>query len=93
MKLLIGLAFKEMFMKKNEDHSNAENIPRRVAWKSRECANKFHRVVYRIGKCIYSSVFFYYWPFIAFFLSSTFAVLRETQKWKDYQKVYGCKKY
>lgn len=73
---LIGMALNERFSKKKKDHSGVENVPRRVAWKSRICANKFHRIVYRVGKNIYSSVFFYYWPFLAFFMSSTFAVLR-----------------
>lgn len=68
MRRLLAMSFKHRFTPRSVPF---KTLPRRLTMKQRSCCG-LRRVTYRFWKVLYSSVFFYYTPFLAFFVNAYF---------------------
>jgi len=77
MMKLFGMGIKHRFTGKKV---KTETLPRRISMKERPGCNICRRITYRFWKVLYSSVFFYYMPYLAFFANSYFQVVLTPKK-------------
>ena len=71
MMKLLAMSFKHRFTRKQ---LQTKTLPRRLRMKERSCGGGCRRITYRFWKVFYSSIFFYFTPFLAFFANSYFQI-------------------